>query len=45
MAVAIVHLICVTTHCDYKWHRVDHLQYEGYLEHLLPNIPLKSRLD
>ncbi len=33
------------THCDYKWHRIDHLQYEGYLEHLLPNVPLENEID
>lgn len=34
----------VITHCDYKWHCIDHLQYEGYLEHLLPNVPLERKL-
>lgn len=43
LVFSIVHII--TTHCDYKWHCVDHLQYEGYLEHLLPNVPLKSQSD
>ena len=32
------------THCDYKWHCIDHLQYEGYLEDLLPNVPLEKIL-
>lgn len=32
------------THRDYKWHWIDHLQYEGYLEDLLPNVPLESKL-
>lgn len=32
-----------TTHCNYKWHCVDHLQYEGYLENLLPNVPLERK--
>lgn len=37
--------VCETTHCDYKWHCVDHLQYEGYLENLLPNVPLEKKLE
>lgn len=31
------------THRDYKWHCIDHLQYEGYLEYLLPNVPLEKK--
>lgn len=42
MTVTIAHR--VPTHCDYKWHCVDHLQYEGYLEHLLANVPLKKSI-
>ncbi len=31
------------THCDYKWHCIDHLQYEGYLENLFPDVPLERK--
>lgn len=34
-----------TTHRDYEWHCVDHLQYEGYLENLLPNVSLERKPD
>lgn len=36
-------LIKLITYRDYKWHGVDHLQYEGYLENLLPDIPLERK--
>ena len=31
------------THSNYKWHGINHLQDEGDLEHLLPDVPLKQR--
>lgn len=38
-------LIKLIAHRDYKWHCIDHLQYEGYLEDLLPNVPLEKEIE
>lgn len=37
--------IKLITYGDYKRHWIDHLQYEGYLEDLLPNVPLENEIN
>lgn len=33
----------IITYCNYKWHCIDHLNDEGDLENLLPNVPLEMK--